>query len=96
MTKKDKAIELHNKKYNCAQAVVAAYCDIYGMDEPYYYRNKVQYPMLNRNGRNYVGMYEKGSHDLVNNKECFIQDKFTHNVARRLFELLDEEIAHDV
>ncbi len=65
--------------------------DIFGMDKPYYYRNKVQYPMLNRNGKNYVGMYEKGSHDLVNNKECYIQDETTHRVARRLFELLDKE-----
>ena len=47
--------------------------------------------MINRNGRNYVGMYEKGSHDLVNNKECYIQDEITHKVARRLFELLDKE-----
>ena len=65
--------------------------DIFGMDKPVYYRNKVQYPMLNRNGKNYVGMYEKGSHDLVNNKECYIQDETTHKVARRLFELLDKE-----
>ena len=26
MTKKDKAIELHNKKYNCAQAVACSFC----------------------------------------------------------------------
>ena len=65
--------------------------DIFGMDKPFNYRNKVQYPMVNRNGKNYVGMYEKGSHDLVNNKVCYIQDETTHNVARRLFELLDKE-----
>ena len=26
MTKKEKAIELHNKKYNCAQAVACSFC----------------------------------------------------------------------
>ncbi len=85
--KKEKVIN-NIKKQGLDETLVK---DIYGMDKPYYYRNKVQYPMINRNGRNYVGMYEKGSHDLVNNKECYIQDETTHKVARRLFELLDKE-----
>ncbi|MBQ9934841.1 MAG: C_GCAxxG_C_C family protein [Lachnospiraceae bacterium] len=29
----DKTIELHNKGYNCAQAVACAYCDLVGVDE---------------------------------------------------------------
>lgn len=28
-----KAIDLHHEGYNCAQAVVCAYCDLFGMDE---------------------------------------------------------------
>lgn len=28
-----KTIELHNKGYNCAQAVACAYCDLVGIDE---------------------------------------------------------------
>ena len=28
-----KAIDLHHKGYNCAQAVVCAYCDLFGLDE---------------------------------------------------------------
>ncbi len=85
--KKEKVVN-NIKKQGLDESLVT---DIYGMDEPYYYRNKVQYPMVRKNNKNYVGMYEKGSHDIVNNKECFIQDKYTHNIARRLFELLDNE-----
>lgn len=32
MTKKELAIELHNKKYNCAQAVACAFADEVGVD----------------------------------------------------------------
>lgn len=28
-----KAIENHNKGYNCAQAIVCTYCDLFGMNE---------------------------------------------------------------
>lgn len=33
MTKKEKAIELHDKKYNCCQAVACAFADEVGVDE---------------------------------------------------------------
>ena len=32
-TRINKTIELHDKGYNCAQAVACAYCDLVGMDE---------------------------------------------------------------
>lgn len=34
----EKAVALHHKGYNCAQAVVCAYCDLFGMDEETAYR----------------------------------------------------------
>lgn len=34
----EKALEYHHKGYNCAQAVVCAYCDLLGMDEQTAYR----------------------------------------------------------
>ena len=33
-----KAIDLHHKGYTCAQAVVCAYCDLFGLDEETAYR----------------------------------------------------------
>ena len=33
-----KADELHNKGYNCAQAVACAYCDLFGADEKEIFR----------------------------------------------------------
>ena len=34
----EKALELHHKGYNCAQSVVCAYCDLFGMDEETAYK----------------------------------------------------------
>ena len=34
----ERAQSLHNKGYNCAQAVVCAYCDIFGLDEETAYK----------------------------------------------------------
>ena len=33
MDRKLKATELHHKGFNCAQAVVMAYCDLFDMDQ---------------------------------------------------------------
>ena len=33
MTRKEKALELHQKGYNCAQSVTCAYCDMAGIDQ---------------------------------------------------------------
>lgn len=63
---------------------------IYGMGNPYYYRNKLQYPVRCVNGKTVMGMFTKSTHDIVENKECLIQDKVTHNVAHSLFRLIKE------
>ena len=34
----ERALRLHGQGYNCAQAVVCAYCDQFGMDEQTAYR----------------------------------------------------------
>lgn len=34
----ERAQSLHNKGYNCAQAIVCAYCDLFGLDEETAYK----------------------------------------------------------
>ncbi len=63
---------------------------IYGMGKPYYYRNKLQYPVRCVNGKTVMGMFIKSTHDIVENKECLIQDKITHDVAHNLFKLIND------
>ena len=63
---------------------------VYGMGNPYYYRNKLQYPVRCVNGKTIMGMFTKSTHDIIENKECLIQDKITHDVAHSLFKLIIE------
>ncbi len=44
-----------------------------GMEHPFHYRNKVQYPVGNCGSDVVVGFYERGSHNIVESKECNIQ-----------------------
>lgn len=51
---------------------------ILGMDSPWYYRNKAQFPVKIKDGKVQMGFYRQHSNDIVTCKECKIQD-FTIN-----------------
>ncbi len=57
--------------------------NIIGMGIPYNYRNKAQYPVMN--GK--IGFYADRSHDVVENKECYIQNKMIDEISKYAFEL---------
>lgn len=60
--------------------------EIIGMGIPYYYRNKVQYPV--HNGK--IGFYSDRSHNLIENDVCYIQNEFTDKIAKDTFKILME------
>lgn len=45
------------------------------MDNPWFYRNKIQLPVRDGGGYAELGFYKKGSHQLVGIDSCMIQDK---------------------
>lgn len=46
---------------------------IVGMDEPYHYRNKAQYPVgTNKDGRIVTGFYAGRTHSIIANTECYL------------------------
>ena len=62
---------------------------IYGMDEPYYYRNKIQVPFgYDKQKRLVYGFYKFKSHDIVPFKECVIQDKVHINILSTIKKLM--------
>lgn len=63
---------------------------MHGMKTPFYYRNKVQYPVRNIGGKTVMGMFSKRSHNIIDIDKCYITDKEIDEVANRLFELLIE------
>jgi 23S rRNA (uracil1939-C5)-methyltransferase len=55
-----------------------------GMDEPYYYRNKVQ-PVFGEDDRRriYSGFYKAGTHVIVPIEECCIEDKRATEILKK-------------
>ncbi|MBQ7863382.1 MAG: 23S rRNA (uracil(1939)-C(5))-methyltransferase RlmD, partial [Lachnospiraceae bacterium] len=48
---------------------------IIGMEEPYYYRNKAQYPVgMNKEGKPVMGFYAGHSHNIIDCTDCAIQE----------------------
>lgn len=52
-----------------------------GMDEPWRYRNKVQLPIGLINGELKIGFFAPRSHDIIDMKECLIQDEIADKVV---------------
>jgi len=52
-----------------------------GMETPYRYRNKVQLPIGKVNGEIVVGFYAARSHNIINIKNCLIQDEVADKVS---------------
>jgi len=61
---------------------------ILGADEPYYYRNKVQYPVREDKGQLVIGFYAKGSHRVVETKRCYIQDTYNEVIIEIIREFM--------
>ncbi|CBL90969.1 putative RNA methyltransferase [Leuconostoc gasicomitatum] len=64
--------------------------DTIGMENPYEYRNKAQFPVRKIGKKLSIGMYKRGSHDLVDLPVVHTQDPITMKVLRTIRELLDK------
>ena len=60
-----------------------------GMDEPYYYRNKLQYPIgLDNTKSTVMGIYANRSHNIIPINQCYIQDKKCQQIAKDIYEFI--------
>lgn len=65
--------------------------EVLKMEEPYYYRNKLQYPLgFDKNGNPIMGIYAERSHSIIETTECKIQDELCQKVANYIFEYIKE------
>ncbi len=56
---------------------------IYGMEEPYYYRNKAQFPVgTDKEGRLITGFYAGRTHSIIENTHCLIQAKVNEEILK--------------
>ncbi len=90
----EKQLEIKKKKvYDCLTriggiepaALDACYEDIIGMEEPWHYRNKAQYPIgIDRDGNAKIGFYSYHSHNIIENDECCIEKPLCSAVLKDL------------
>ncbi len=65
------------------------------MENPYHYRNKVQFPVgLDKNGTPQIGVFANRSHEIIAIENCLIQNKQAQEIAKSIFKfLIDNNIS---
>lgn len=65
--------------------------EILQMEEPFYYRNKLQYPVgQDENGEPMMGVFAKKSHRIIPTGKCKIQNQLAQKIANSIFEFAKE------
>lgn len=65
--------------------------DTIGMEEPFNYRNKAQYPIgLNKEREPIFGVYANRTHDIINTNNCKIQTKISEEIAQYIITFIKE------
>ena len=59
-----------------------------GMDNPYHYRNKAQYPVgLDKEGKPLIGVFANRTHEIIPIENCLIQNEQTEKIAKYFIQL---------
>ena len=60
--------------------------EVLGMENPYNYRNKAQYPLgINKEGKPVLGVFANRTHEIIQINNCYIQNKETEKIAKYVF-----------
>ncbi len=63
-----------------------------GMEKPYNYRNKAQYPIgINKKGEPIVGVFANRTHEIIPFEECRIQKSISERIARFICKYVKEK-----
>lgn len=95
-----------NKVYNCLTRI-GGFKDvpmepICGMEEPFYYRNKSQYPVgRNKEGKVVIGFYAGRTHAIIDTEHCYIGSKVNTDILKLVRRYIEkyhvepyDEVAH--
>lgn len=61
-----------------------------GAANPWYYRNKMQFPVGKAGGKVAVGCYSQGTHAIINTKNCCIQHAVNNTIADQVRRIVTE------
>ena len=66
--------------------------EVIKMEVPFYYRNKLQYPIgIDKHGNYKMGTYVSRTHDIIQIDNCLIQDKLIQKIANDIFAFIKNE-----
>jgi len=61
--------------------------NVVGMEKPYHYRNKVQYPVgLDKTGKPVIGVFANRTHEIIPMDKCLIQNEKSEELAKFIFD----------
>lgn len=92
----EKQLEYKNNKIkNCLerigkfQDISSKMEPIIGMEDPYYYRNKAQFPVgLDKDGVLVTGFYAGRTHTIIDTTHCYIQAKVNEDILKKVISFL--------
>lgn len=63
-----------------------------GMEKPFFYRNKAQYPVgVNKEGKPIIGVFANRTHEVIPIKNCLIQNPKSEAIAKFILEFIKEK-----
>ena len=62
---------------------------VLGAKEPWFYRNKMQFPVGRKRGKTVIGCFAKGSHDIIDTRDCRIQKEGNNTIVNVMREVVD-------
>lgn len=62
-----------------------------GMENPFYYRNKAQYPLgINKDGEPVIGVFASRTHEVIPMEKCLIQNSQSEEIAKYVLEFIKQ------
>ena len=63
-----------------------------GMDNPYHYRNKAQYPVgVDKKGEPVIGVFANRTHEVIPIEKCLIQNPKSEEIAKFILDFIKKE-----
>ena len=62
---------------------------VLGAQEPWLYRNKMQFPVGRKKGRTVIGCFARGSHDIIDTRDCRIQKEGNNTIVNVMREIVE-------
>ena len=62
-----------------------------GMENPFYYRNKAQYPLgINKQGEPVIGVFANRTHEVIPMEKCLIQNPQSEEIGKFILEFIKQ------